>query len=347
MKRYRKNKQSKILVISSLCFLFIMVCGYAAFSTNLNITAKGNVVNYNAAWQLKKEIVTEGDGLYIDEYEDNRYIYRGVNPNNYIEFNGEIWRIIAIEPDDTLKIILNSKRLGTMQWDNASNRNNDNNTYCNRKYTYGGVTQYWGCNAWNRVNGIFINENYDGTVTQDASLNTYLNNDFYNSLNEDKKYIINHDFHTGIIIYSGNASTDTMTISEIYQTEKTKIWNGNIGVINISDYFKASTNNQCLNTSLSRNDNAPCSYENGNYLDEFKQETWTINAVSTIVYPTASVRSVSAHFVHATEGLIQGGISGSNALAKYLIRPVIFLDANIKLEGSGEKNVPFKIKKTI
>ncbi len=45
------------------------------------------------------EIVSSGDGLYEDSYESGRLIYRGQNPNNYIEFNGELWRIIAKETD--------------------------------------------------------------------------------------------------------------------------------------------------------------------------------------------------------------------------------------------------------
>ena len=39
--------------------------------------------------------VTSGDGLYGDEYTSGRYVYRGTNPNNYIMFNNELWRIIS------------------------------------------------------------------------------------------------------------------------------------------------------------------------------------------------------------------------------------------------------------
>ena len=35
------------------------------------------------------DIVTSGDGLYKDEYEDGKYTYKGANPNNYITFNDE------------------------------------------------------------------------------------------------------------------------------------------------------------------------------------------------------------------------------------------------------------------
>ena len=41
--RRKLKKQRKIIVVSLIAFLFIMVGGYAAFQTNLNITAKGNI----------------------------------------------------------------------------------------------------------------------------------------------------------------------------------------------------------------------------------------------------------------------------------------------------------------
>ena len=69
------------------------------------------------------DIVTTGDGLYKDEYED-RYFYRGANPNNYITFNNETagWRIVSIEADGTIKIMRITNMEG-QKWD-SSNSNN-------------------------------------------------------------------------------------------------------------------------------------------------------------------------------------------------------------------------------
>lgn len=81
-------------------------------------------------------IVTSGDGLYFDEYE-GRYMYKGANPNNYLKFNNELWRIISIEPDKTIKIILND-RMGTRAFDSSTNNNWTRpatlNTYLNSTY---------------------------------------------------------------------------------------------------------------------------------------------------------------------------------------------------------------------
>ncbi len=61
------------------------------------------------------EVVTRGNGLYADEYETDKYDYRGANPNNYIWFNDEMWRIVSKEQDGTYKIILNSN-IGSIVW---------------------------------------------------------------------------------------------------------------------------------------------------------------------------------------------------------------------------------------
>ena len=66
---------------------------------------------------LKTLAVTEGDGLYADEYEPGRFIYKGAMPNNYITFNNETWRILSVEEDGSLKIVKNEKLDGSIYWD--------------------------------------------------------------------------------------------------------------------------------------------------------------------------------------------------------------------------------------
>src|SRR5699024_1470223 len=83
------------------------------------------------------EVVESGDGLYADEYEEGRYIYKGANPNNYITFSGETWRIISVENDGSIKIMRNES-IGKRAWD-SSNSNNwarpaTLNTYLNEEY---------------------------------------------------------------------------------------------------------------------------------------------------------------------------------------------------------------------
>lgn len=137
MRRRQLKKQKRIIIVGSLCLLLCLAVGYAAFSTTLSITAKGNVKEMMAAAKLRKLCNTEsGDGLYADEYEDEKCIYKGVNPNNYITFNNEEWRILSVESDGTIKIILN-RGLGNRTWDNLMANDwtsSTLNTYLNGDY---------------------------------------------------------------------------------------------------------------------------------------------------------------------------------------------------------------------
>ena len=124
----------------------------------------------------KVELVESGDGLYEDSYESGRYVYKGTNPNNYLEFdNGEIWRIIAKESDGTYKILKNDLLPG-QAWD-TSNSNN-----------------------WARP----------------ATLNTYLNGEYLSSLDSSiKDNIVSHTWGIGAFAGDSNSNGEVaLGISE-------------------------------------------------------------------------------------------------------------------------------------
>ena len=123
------------------------------------------------------DIVTSGDGLYEDEYEDGRYFYKGGNPNNYVTFNNEQagWRIISIEPDGTIKIMKDAS-IEDIAWD-TSNSNN-----------------------WARP----------------SSLNTYLNSTYYNSLNSTaQSQIVAKDWSIGAVSYNDNNMANTINNEKV------------------------------------------------------------------------------------------------------------------------------------
>ena len=83
---------------------------------------------------------TSGNGIYKDLYESGRYIYKGANPNNYITFNNEQWRIISLEKDGTMKI-MRVASIGNRDYDSSSNdwATSDLKTYLNGTY-YNGLS---------------------------------------------------------------------------------------------------------------------------------------------------------------------------------------------------------------
>ena len=329
MRRRKNQKQIRIVVGLVICLLLTMTVGYAAFSTNLTITAKGTIKKQTAAEKLKKELVTEGDGLYADTYEEGRYIYRGGTPNNYITFNEENagWRILSVEADGTIKII-RDQSIGNKAFDSKGYRDNTSNgaggTYC--------AGSSYGCNAWAK-NDNFVNGSLTGTVLKDAELNTYLNNDYYNSLTEAaKEQITTGTFKIGEVAYNdtnlGNAVTK----------ENATTWNGNIALATASEYVRTSNNSVCISVSKYYS-NSNC-YNNGsthNWLTKIMNSS--SSKYSWLLSPRSGISSVVFR-VHS-----DGHLLFYNAYYTTPgVAPVLYLKSDIQLSGEGTAANPYIIK---
>ena len=139
-KRYRQkkyNKQKRIIIVSLFFITLSLSIGYSVFSSEINLNAKVNIKQTTIDIDnLKTKIVSSGNGLYKDYTENNRYIYKGSAPNNYIIFSDKLWRIISIESDNTIKIIKNDP-LEKQVWNNTDSNDWTSaslNTYLNTTY---------------------------------------------------------------------------------------------------------------------------------------------------------------------------------------------------------------------
>ena len=281
------------------------------------------------------DIVSGGNGLYKDEYESGRYIYRGQDPDNYITFNGETWRIIAKETDGTYKIIRNDV-LANRAFDEANHRTTEKNSYCdNPRY---------GCGVYSAVSGTFSSPSgsQSGTVTEDSSIKLYLNDDYYtNNINATAKgQMISHSFNIGAVEFLNESGAETDSIEKNIVGEKMYQWTGNVGLANVSDILKASTNPLCTSATTSYSDFDAC---NSNYLldrgSASSLDYWTINASS---YESGgNSYGVWGGYVNSSYARVYSGrASGSSTRAP---RPVVFLKSDITLNGSGTLKDPFTI----
>lgn len=110
--RREKNKRSKqIIMVSTICLLVVMVSGYAAFQTNLNITAKGNIKEQSRviqSWNANNQTDFHSD--YYKENIVSATFLDNVNvPDNAIEK----WNISE-----------DKKHGGVMAWVVPNNNNN-------------------------------------------------------------------------------------------------------------------------------------------------------------------------------------------------------------------------------
>ena len=280
------------------------------------------------------ELVESGDGLYEDSYETGRYIYRGSNPNNYITFNGEMWRIIAKEADGTYKIIRN-ETLPNRKYDGANHRSTENNTYCQQPQ--------FGCGVYAAVSGEFSSPSgsQKGTVTEDSSIKIYLNDDYYvNNINETAKgQMTSHSFNIGAVENLNQSGAEADSIEKNIEGEKMYTWNGNVGLANVSDILKASTNSLCTSATTSWNGTNEC---NSNYLlDKGTASSlyyWTINAYS---YESGgNSDNAWGGYVVSSSAYLYSTFAFTSSGAP---RPVVFLKAETTLSGEGTQSNPYII----
>ena len=234
--------------------------------------------------------VSSGDGLYADSYESGRYFYRGKTPNNYITFNGEKagWRIISIEPDGTIKIMktANINTNNNLTWDSSNN------------------------NDWARP----------------SSLNTYLNDDYYNSLNSTaKNQIVLHTWKIGPVTNDNGCLTDNVN------SEGDIRWTGKVGLATVSEYLRSNSNVGVCRTFALNNDNTgTCANSN-----------WMVNSSYNYWWTLSSYAGFSSGVfrVFSNGNIYDGNASNTNNA----VRPVVYLSSSITLSGSGTSSDPYTL----
>ena len=280
----------------------------------------GNAVNYvNGLYAYD----ASSNGLEKDTTSDANIRYVGANPNNYVEFNGETWRIIGVFGSN-LKLVRD---------DILTNYSFDNKTPAQ------GIDSNYGTNDWTKSYlREFLNDYYyEGkTITchSETSGSTATNSTItcpdISKINATAKSMIQKTMWN-----LGGIARETKPVNELYTKERgTVVYSGHetkssdyIGLIYPSDYGFASTDESCGQDPFDFD--GTC--KNNNWL--FKGVWyWTISP------PSYDVRSVF-------------GVGSGGDLSIYFawycsrVRPSVFLKSDIKIvSGSGTKDDAFKLE---
>ena len=235
-----------------------------------------------------------------------------------------------------------------MAYDVENHRLTENNTYC--------TNPQWGCGVFAAVSGTFQTPDgkYSGTVTEDSSIKEYLNNTYYPTLNETAKtQIQSHAFNIGSVQWLDESGNDS--IQKNIAGEKMYQWTGNVGLVNVSDLLRASTNIACTsatdeyNTYREGMDETGIPRETcGSYLttfDTINEELggigyWTMNAFSAEsvgdpddVWGAVFIQAIGAFSVYDAHSDYYNGA-----------RPVVFLKSTVQITGgNGTKSNPYVI----
>ena len=287
---------------------------------NLNYTDSTSKVNL-ATYITGLAGTTQGGGQVVSE---NGYRYEGKNPNNYIWFNNEYWRIIGVfdsnshgQSGKNLVKIIREEPIGGLAW-HKSNTNDWtaaslnkllNGAYLNAQdgtdsgYCYGYSTSV-STNCDYTKKGI-----QDGYRAMIANVTWYLGG--YSDTNATAEAF--YGYERGTTVYSGRPTSTT----------------GYIGLMYPSDYGYSVLASSCARTTnLVSYNNATCSGQSWLYGKGYE---WTI----------APDSSYSDYVL----GLSSAGYLDRNyATYGYGSRPVLYLDASVyKIDGDGSIGSPYII----
>ena len=288
------------------------------------------------------------DGLKKDNTPDQNIRYYGSNPNNYVLFNNELWRIIGVFGNNVK--LIRSEKIGNLSWDSSDST----------------INSGFGVNQWGE------SKDADGNNYVGANLQIYLNKRYYggdttikcysrfnmektcptNILDDIAKTLIdNHIWNTGAINYNSIAkSFDTV---EFYKAERgtlngkmcssgtycddivtrTTEWTGYIGLPYVTDYAYASSESVC-ETNMKAQDSS------NNYI--CKNNNWMYRS-STMWYLSPFAQPAYAHSVLLV--LDNGNVNYGKASDLYSVYPSIYLKNNVIIEsGNGTSSNPYILK---
>ena len=262
---------------------------------------------------------TQGTGQVVNE---NGYRYEGKNPNNYIWFNNEYWRIIGVfdsashgvSGKNLVKIIradvldgLAWNKSNTNDWTVSSLKSLLNGAYYNAQdgtnsgYCYGYSTPATAnCDYTKRG----IQAGYRGMI---ASVTWHLGG--YSSTSATTSAF--YGYERGTTVYSGRPTSTT----------------GYIGLMYPSDYGYSVLSSSCARTTnLGSYDSANCAGQSWLYGKGYE---WTLT-------PTSSY----GNYVFRLGNI--GYVYNNYANYGYGSRPVLYLDASVyKIDGDGSLENPY------
>ena len=288
---------------------------------SLNYTDSTSKTNL-ATYIIGLSGTTQGTGQVVNE---KGYRYEGKNPNNYVWFNNEYWRIIGVfdntshgQSGKNLVKIIREELLSGLAFD----KNNSSN------WTTSSLRSLLNENYYNATNGTESGYcyNYSNVIT---------NNCNYTKIGIQDKY---RKMIANVTWYLGGYSNNGATTEAFYGYERgTTVYSGRptsttgyIGLMYPSDYGYSVLSSSCTRTTnLGSYGTSTCAGQSWLYGKGYE---WTLTPDSS---NSNDVFRLSDY----------GNLSNYNATNGYGSRPVLYLDASVyKIDGDGSLNNPYIVR---
>ncbi len=254
-------------------------------TTGININRQTpSALAINDDIKYNESTLNQQQTMYPIKQPDNTISYRyiGKNPNNYLKFNNEMWRIIGIF-DQKIKIV-REESLNNYSWSDKESNN-------------------WISSS---------------TLRQELNSKTY-----YETLSKKvQEKIANTSWNIG------GAALDISTPAW-YSKEKETTWQGNIGLISVSDYgytYANGVNETCFENPM----NDQCNKENAS-------TSWLFNDSSYwLLTPYTNSANLA---LYVSEN---GPIKYDRTNKIYKVYPALYLKEDVLIKsGKGTKDNPY------
>ena len=270
----------------------------------------------SSVYKVSHETFTGTNGELIDA----GYRYEGANPDNYVLYNNELWRIIGVEKGSNIgleanvnytKIII-ADSIGDSAWDN------DTNDWANST-------------LYAKLNGDYLNQTGSYSNTSDIK----------GLDNTSRNMIAKYNNNYSLWHLRGTTSYKTLTTAQWYETERitgtfksgyASTITGAVGLMYPSDYgyamYSAGASSSCINSTTAVHSYDNCSAYN--WLN-YNGNQWTITTFPTTDQIYRIQKSGSFYL-----------IVGSSLIYDDFARPVLYLDSKVFVtEGKGSESEPY------
>jgi len=365
-----------------LLFIILLLTPYLVMAEDITLVDYVKSIAGDAPNTTINEI--KKTGLAYDDSKDKNLRYIGQEPNNFVSFNGELWRIIGVmnnvkTPDGKTKTLVKLVRaysIGRYSWD--SSEENINTGYGINEWSKSDVKELLNNGAYyNRTKG----KCYTGPYNQQSNCNFESNG----LTTTAKDMITKVVWNTG----SNNSNLDYATEKGIpkdfYEFERsnnngkkcddnnancndtvtrTTTWTGEIGLFYPSDYAYATSGMDGTNREACLN--APISWRQ--YGDESWADVYYSCAQNSWLYNSNTWSWTMSPRVRAWEGSYSGWdgaateifyvnytgyVDSHHAAADQSegigeVYPTVYLDENVLyIDGNGTKSDPIKLGKYV
>ena len=293
-----------------------------------------NIVNIGGDTSNPQVKLNSNQGIMLDNNGDYRYY--GANPNNYVEFNNETWRIIGVfnnvddgtgRKETRLKII-RDESIGNYSWDSSPNSINSGK----------GVNDWSKADLMTELNNLYYNSKSGNCYNDQNNVSTACN--FTNTgLGNTARTMIDD-----AIYYLGGIPSANLYVDDFYNYERgttvyncstndgacprATTWTGKIGIIYSSDYLYSTDLSICKENGYGSD--IPSCYNNNWMFIPGHQ--WTMSPSIT-----------SSYYVYLNN--TSGHVNADNASYPLSVRPVLYLKSNIIITGgSGTSSNPYILR---